>query len=339
MTLLRKFKTVLQTPIWTLQLASGAKSFIDNPIIGSRRLNALGLHRSRVRVAERMCRWRRKRLAAKVPHEWREAFERDGFVVIQNAVPSEDFESLRDAILSREWPAREMRQGDAITRRIAIDGEMLAAVPELKRFLKRADINALFHYVASYRTTPLHYVQTIVSSCVGEDPDPQETLHADTFHASMKSWLFLKPVDVEDGPFTYVPGSHRFTPERMEWEYQRSLVNAQAIDRLSARGSPRIDEEGLTQMGLGPAKALALPENTLVVADTAGFHARGAAQKPGERVELWSYARRNPFLPWLGGDLGSLPGIADRRMGWVWDFTDRFGRPWHDAGLRKPTDD
>ncbi|AOL22042.1 2OG-Fe(II) oxygenase superfamily protein [Erythrobacter litoralis] len=343
MTWLRRLKTALQTPIWTLQLASGTKSFIDNPIIGSRRLNALGLHQSRVRIAERMCRWRRKRLAAKVPHEWRDAFERDGFVVIENAVPSEDFEGLRDAILSQEWPAREMRQGDAITRRIAIDGEMLAEIPELKRFLGRSDINALFHYVASYRTTPLHYVQTIVSSCGGEAPDPQETLHADTFHASMKSWLFLKPVTEADGPFTYVPGSHRFSEARLKWEYERSLVDPRSIDRLSARGSPRVDENALIAMDLGAAEKISVPANTLVVADTSGFHARGSAQCKGERVELWSYARRNPFLPWLGGDLLSLPGIAERRVGWLWSLRDRLerqmGQPWQSVGRRRAIDD
>ena len=189
---MHRLKTALHAPIWALQLASGAKSFIDNPIIGSRRLNARGLHRSRVRIADRMCQWRRRRLAKNIPHEWREAFEREGFVIIENAIAPEEFEALREQLLSQKWPAREMRQGDAITRRVAIDGPMLAAIPQLKRFFEMPEINALFHYVASYRTKPLHYVQTIVSSCGGDDPDPQEALHADTFHASMKSWLFLK---------------------------------------------------------------------------------------------------------------------------------------------------
>lgn len=39
-------------PWWTMQLATGAKSFIDNPLIGSSRLNALGLHVGRVRLAQ-----------------------------------------------------------------------------------------------------------------------------------------------------------------------------------------------------------------------------------------------------------------------------------------------
>ncbi|ARU16688.1 phytanoyl-CoA dioxygenase family protein [Croceicoccus marinus] len=333
---------ILLAPLHVLQLATSAKSFLDHPLIGSRRLNRMGLHRARVRLADRLCRWRRRRLARHVRADWRKAFDRDGFVAIGNAIDPRDFPALRQALLSYEGPAREMRQGDAVTRRMAIDPAMLDAVPQLRTFLARRDIRGLFHYVASYRTEPLHYIQTIVSQCGGNDPDPQETVHADSFHASMKAWLFLNPVRAEDGPFTYVRGSHLYTARRLDWEYRRSLSDPAAIDRLSARGSPRVSDDDLAAMGLGPAEGLAVPANTLVVADTGGFHARGAAAQAGERVEIWSYARRNPFLPWLGGDMLSLPGIAERRVGWLWAFRDRFahriGQPWQPAGVRRPID-
>jgi hypothetical protein len=334
--------TTLLAPVWAVQLLTGAKSFLDNPLIGSRRLNERGLHRARVQLADRLCRWRRRRLAKAVRPDWREAFDRDGFVVIPGIVPDDDFPALREAILHYEGLAREMQQGDAITRRLAIDAEMLQAIPALGALLGRKDIVALLHYVASYRTTPLHYIQTIISKVAGPHEDPQEALHADSFHASLKSWLFLNPVTLEQGPFTYVPGSHRFTPERLDWEHQRSLADPRAIDRLSARGSPRIAAEGLAELNLPQAQAVTVEANTLVVADTVGFHARGPSATSSQRVEIWSYARRNPFLPWLGGDLFSLPGIAERRVGVVWGFRDRMerwiGQPWKPVGRRRPVD-
>ncbi|KPF63755.1 phytanoyl-CoA dioxygenase family protein [Porphyrobacter sp. AAP60] len=335
-------RKALLAPIWALQLATGAKSFLDNPLIGSQRLNRRGLHVGRVQLAAALCDWRRRRLAAKVRPEWREAFDRDGFVAIPDIIPPENFAALREAVLNYEGPAREMRQGDAITRRMAVDPAMLRAVPALQHLLEREDIVALFHYVASYRIAPLHYIQTIVSKAGGNEPDPQETLHADSFHSSLKAWLFLNPVAVEDGPFTFVPGSHRFTPERLAWERARSLADPRAIDRLSARGSPRIGARELAAMKLPAPQALAVPANTLVVADTVGFHARGPSLRSGERVELWSYARRNPFLPWLGGDPSSLPGIAERRVGLVWKVRDRLakqiGQPWQPVGSRTPVE-
>jgi hypothetical protein len=335
-------RKALLAPIWALQLATGAKSFLDNPLIGSQRLNRRGLHLARVRLAAALCASRRRRLAGTVRPEWREAFDRDGFIAISDIVPPDQFAALREAVLSYHGPAREMRQGDAVTRRMAIDPDMLRAIPMLRRLLEREDIRALFHYVASYRITPLHYVQTIVSKAGGNEPDPQEVLHADSFHSSLKAWLFLNPVTLEDGPFTYVPGSHRFTPERLAWEHERSLADPYAIDRLSARGSPRIGERELAAMKLPSAKAVVVDANTLVVADTVGFHARGPSLRSAERVELWSYARRNPFLPWLGWDPSSIPGIAERRAGLVWRVRDRLakqiGQPWQPVGHRAPSE-
>lgn len=342
MNLRAQVRVALLSPIWAAQLLTSAKSFLDNPLIGSRRLNGIGLHRARVKLADALCRWRRRRLARHVRADWREAFDRDGFVVVRDVLPQPEFAALRAAILNYEGPAREMRQGDAITRRLAVDPDMLDKVVPLEKLLARPDLVALFNYVASFRTTPLHYIQTIVSHVGGNEPDPQEAMHADSFHASMKAWLFLNPVTEDDGPFCYVRGSHRFTRERMDWEYHRSLVDPQAIDRLSARGSPRVSREDLVAMKLGELEALALPGNTLVVADTGGFHARGAAARAGERVEIWSYSRRNPFLPWLGGDLLSLPGIAERRVRWLWALRDRFehrfGQPWRPVGQRRALD-
>lgn len=336
-------RRLLLAPLWTVQLLTSAKSFLDNPIIGSRRLNARGLHLARVRLAASLTAWRRRRLARRVRPEWRQAFDRDGFVIIPDVIPSAEFAQLRDAILAYRGPAREMRQGDAITRRLAIDPAMLAAVPDLGQLLARRDLVALFHYVSSFRTTPLHYVQTIASKDGTPEADPQETLHADSFHASLKAWLFLRPVTIEDGPFTFVPGSHRFTTERLAWEHRRSLPDPSSIDRLSARGSPRVSAEDLTAMGLPEPRALAVSGNTLVVADTVGFHARGPSAHASERVELWSYARRNPFLPWLGGDVLSVPRLAERRVNWLWYLRDRLetrlGQPWRPAGVRTATDD
>ncbi len=335
-----RVSALLLMPIWAAALLTSANSFLDNPLIGSQRLNARGLHLARVKLADRLCRWRRSRLASKVRPDWRAAFDRDGFVVIRDIVPPEDFPALRAAILSYQGPTREMQQGDAITRRLAIDPDMIAAIPALAALLRRKDITALFHYVASYRITPLHYIQTIVSKVAADHQDPQEVLHADTFHSSLKSWLFLNSVSDDQGPFTYVPGSHRFTPQRLAWEHQRSLADPRTIDRLSARGSPRVGAQELADMGLPPPVPVAVAANTLVVADTVGFHARGACEQSGERVEIWSYARRNPFLPWLGADLFSLPGIAERRVGIVWAFRDRMkrwiGQPWRPVGRRGP---
>ena len=318
------FLTSLRWPLWVAELATSAKSFADNPLIGSRRLNRLGLHRLRLRAAAAMTAWRRVLLASGLSREDRAAFRRQGYVQWDNALPPEQFERMRAAILRRAWPSRDTVQGHAITRRIAVDPEMLREVPELRALLTSSRWRGLLRYVASSRAEPHYYIQTIFSHRTADEEDPQTDVHADTFHSTMKAWLFLTDVALEDGPFSYVPGSHRLTAERLAWEHEQALAAPDSLDRLSARGSLRAEAADLERLGLPPPHPLAVSANTLVVADTFGFHARAPSLRPSIRVELWAYVRRNPFLPWTGFNIGSLPFIAHRRIAGFWRLQERF---------------
>lgn len=335
--------SILATPWWAAQLATGAKSFRDNPLIGSPRLNALGLHRGRARLAHRLAWARRARLTAGLLPADREAFDRDGFVIVQDFLPPATFAALRDRVLAHRFDTREMRQGNTITRRIAIGPDFLRAVPEAQALLQDARFRALCRYVGSFRSEPLHYIQTILTDSAVPDPDPQTRLHADTFHPTLKAWFFLNDVEEADGPFSYVPGSHRLTPARLAWEHARSLTARTDDDILAARGSLRITPAELDALGLPQARHVPVPANTLVVADTCGFHARVAATRPSRRLELWSFSRRNPFVPWTGADLLSLPGIAERRIDLMWRIRDRLqkrmGQPWQPSGHKLVLDD
>jgi hypothetical protein len=324
-------------PWWALQLATGAKSFVDNPLIGSRRLNEAGLHVARLKLAHAMARSRRRRLAKLIDPADRAAFDRDGFVIKSDFLPIDAFERLREQSRVYRGPAREMVQGDAITRRLALDPEALEAMPEARAFLDNAAFRGLVRYVGSYDSQPFCYIQTILARRFPGQRDPQLNLHADTFHPTVKAWFFLEDVALDDGPFTYVPGSHRLTPERIAWERRRS-IDARDAERLTARGSFRVEAEELASLGLPEPQRFAVPANTLVVADTFGFHARGLAEHASTRVEIWAYGRRNPYLPWVGFDPLSVRGITERRIGWRWQLRDRYkkwvGQPWRSVGRK-----
>ena len=329
----------LLAPIWAAQLATGAKNFSANPIIGSQRLNARGLHGARVKRAHKMAAKRRARLAKLIDPADRAAFDRDGFVEKRDFLPAVQFEQLRASIYTFTGRAREMVQGDTITRRIALGPAALNAVPEARALLRNPVWRGLIRYAGSFDSEPLNYIQSIVSHARKADPDPQTHFHADTFHPTVKAWLFLTDVAEDEGPFCYVPGSHRLTPERLKWERAMSL-KAGRLDRLSAKGSFRVTEAELPGLGLPSPRKFAVPANTLVVGDTFGFHARGPSVRPSVRVEIWAYGRRNPFLPWTGLDPFSLPGIAERRVPYLWGFRDRWkrfvGQPWKDVGMKSP---
>ena len=330
-----------RAPWWALAILTGAKSFFDNPILASRRLNRAGLHVWRKRTAHALADRRRARLAAHLPAELREQFDRDGFIVVPDLLPDADFAALQDDLLHAELETRAHQQGDTITRRVAIGPALRRRFPALAALLDSPRLKGMLAYVASDRSEPLYYVQTIVGGIDASFPDPQVHLHSDTFHPSMKAWLFLTDVADDGRPLTYVAGSHRMTAEREQWERKKTLA-IDSADRLSQRGSLRIETEELATLGLPLPTRFAVRANTLVAIDTSGFHSRADADHPTLRVELWAYSRRTPLLPWTGSHFMSLRPLAIRRAQWLGilvDWLDRRGwmkQHWRAIGQKRP---
>ena len=299
----------IAAPLWPLQLASGQKSFRANPLLGSAALNRRGLHLARVRIAERMAAARRARLAPHVDAASRAAYERDGFLLVEGALPPEDFAALRRDLAERPLRSWERREGSTVTRRGSLDMPDIEGRAPLERLMANPLMADLLRYVAGCGGEPLIHLQTVLAGGDAAGADPQNSLHMDTFHPTAKAWLYLQDVGPEDGPLLYVPGSHRATPERLAWERELSIGAAHAADPEIAAGSFRVDEEMLGALGYPAPRAMTVPANTLVVANTHGFHARKASTRPTSRSEIYGSLRRNPFLPVTGFHLHSMPGL------------------------------
>jgi Phytanoyl-CoA dioxygenase (PhyH) len=336
------WRSWLLAPVHAAALATAAKSFRDNPILGSPRLNRAGLHVGRMRLAGAMAAWRRRRLAHLVGADDIADFSRDGFILKRQYLPPPRFAQLQREALSCSAPARGMLQGDALTRRIPLDRATLRHLPAVRALVESDEWLNLLRYVGSSALTPISYIQTIFARVRPAVVDPQLSLHADTFHATVKAWFFLTDVGEDAGPFTYVPGSHRLTPARLDWERRMSVAARASGDVETQAGSFRIDPGELAGLGLPPPKSFAVPANTLIVADTMGFHARGPSLGPSTRIEIWAYGRRNPFIPWLQWDPAALPFVKQRAVRLSWsaaDFAERLGfgkNPWRDEGRSTP---
>jgi hypothetical protein len=337
------WRRLLLVPLYVLAVATSAKSFKDNPVIGSPQLNRMGLHLARRRIAAPLGRYRRNRLTHLVTAEDRQALARDGFIIKANFLDDATFQALRAEIQALNVPAREAVIGDTLTRLIPLDGRVLPNLPTTRSVLEGKRYRGLLDYVGSFRRRPHLYVQTVFSRHRPEaEPDIQSFYHSDTFHPTVKSWLFLDDVSPDSTPFTYVRGSHIANRRRMAWERRTSITAAQGNDRLTAEGSFRISEEEIKRLGYGAPVSLPVSANTLVVADTSGFHARGTAAGKTMRLSIWAYSRSNPFLPFTGGDLVSLPIIRNYALRIYWAVTDRLKdtrkapRDWRWVGNRSP---
>ncbi len=322
---------------WLAGVAGTDKSFRQNPILGNPRYNEMGLHRKRVKLAAALAEKRRARMARGMKSEDVTAIARDGFYLRHPALPEEEFDALRREIYDTPLPSREMRQGPTTTRMAALTG----AVPHARRFANDRAMHRLMGYTAGRAGPPVVFLQTVIAEAAKDDADPQTALHSDTFHATAKMWLFLEDVGEDDGPFAYVPGSHRLTEERLEWEFQQSLTARDDPRLHHTLGSFRIEENELAALGYGPPRRFAAKANTLIIADTYGFHRRTPSVKNNTRIELHGHLRTNPFVPWNGVMVTSLPGIAQNQANlWFWYLgrRDRQGKPgiWKDVGAVVP---
>ncbi|HEV2336095.1 MAG TPA: phytanoyl-CoA dioxygenase family protein [Stellaceae bacterium] len=322
----------LLTPFWLARVLTQEKSFERNPVIANRWLNERGLHGARVAAAHRLTQARRNRLATRLRPEDRTALDRDGFIVKRDFLPPQLFADLVAQVRGLRTSAREMVEGDTITRRIALEPSILDRLPAVRRLLRMPDYRNLIRYAGSSAAAPMVYLQTILTGSIAGEKDPQTAIHADTFHPTVKAWLYLNDAASEAAPLIYVPGSHRLTPRRLEWERRMALSAPDSPDADTRQGSFRVDPDELTALGLPAPRILNEPANTLIVADTFGFHARGRSPEPSTRVEIWAYGRRNPFLPWLGLDPWSIPAFGLRRPVIHWrllDLAERAGLGRH----------
>ena len=163
---------ILKLPLSLLQVFSSTKSFVDNPILGSLKLNEWGLHRSRCAIAARMATWRRKRLADRLDSADLEAFDKAGIVIKPDFLPAETFEQLRKEVLEQSWETLEMQQGLSITRRIPFDlGTLAKRAPTLAQFVNDK-------------------VVADVSGFHGRTPSPSPTLRFEV-HAALRRNPFL----------------------------------------------------------------------------------------------------------------------------------------------------
>ena len=302
--------TWLLLPWWALQVFSGRKSFVGNPVLGSAALNRRGLHVWRARLAGRLAERRRALLARRVEPADLAAFARDGFVARRGALGPERLDRLRAEVAAYEAPGFEFREGDAVTRRIPLTPRALRAMPAVAELLRQPPWRGLTRYVSSFDAEPMVYIQTVFAGAEeAAAADPQTALHMDTFHPVMKAWLYLDDITDAVGPLVYAPGTHRRTPRREAWERARSVT---ACTTAAKGGAFRVTEAELPRLGARGVHRFDVPAGTLIVADTSGFHARAKSPHASMRVEIYASSRRRPFFPWTRPGLEDLPWIGPR---------------------------
>ncbi len=257
---------------------------------GSPLANRLGLQLARTwimnRRIARACQERRP------VHPAYEALTRDGVASIPDFLPAEVFQAI-----SREFTsAREA--GLLVTAPCVEDNGVIEDLVSVGKHRQ--------HFPVTHSTFRENQsLRDLVGDIIGRTPDTTSLIisvmrqslepttparmigsnyiHADIHFPSVKAWLYLNDIDESNGAFIFAPGSHRLTLGRLAYEYEASVRVAKAKTGGAIRSAvpyglvriPRADQ--LRQMGIRE-KSFVGKANTLVVANTMGFHRRGSFQ-------------------------------------------------------------
>lgn len=320
---MKSLVSILKIPYWILSPLTQAKSFKGNPVIGSKALNWLGLHVARILLARFSFLTRQLILSPMMNRGSRHEYQQNGFLLFENFLSREDVAAIRTDICAYEGEARQLTQGDTATQRILLDENTLHNAPHLNRIAVSKRLRHYLNYTGGKIAAPLLYIQRIRNGGQAGGADPQKNIHSDTFHPTMKAWLFLEDVTEEMGPFTYVPTSQRLTWKRLLWEYRRSVNAATMDDKYSEKGSMRATTEDLKEMSLPSPRGITAKAGTLVIANTNGFHGRGQAAAGSSRLEIWAYSRHNPFNPFPGASLPFARILKNTAMKLFWTRADK----------------
>ncbi len=296
-----------------LSIFSREKSF-DDRWVGSSGLNALGLHIFRVKLA-RLCNTIRYQQTGLKDNNEIKKLRNSGYIKVSDFLPQKTFEAIlteaEESIQKSEavTPVRARQKtgfgekqqhswgfdrfdGGTLNRFVNIDP---ATMPNIDRFCHE---QRLTNYTKAITGRPHKpgaiWIYLTVHGDETINKDDQKSLHRDTFFSSMKFWYFLHPVSMSQGPFAYVTESHKLGSRRAEWESKQAKNAVQAI-RGQRESSFRIDSEGLAKLGLAEPTLHTVPANTLIIADTFGFHKRGQAEIGARRLALYGNLRPHPY--------------------------------------------
>ena len=281
-------KSILQIPL--------VQVFSKEKLVRSSLLNKWGIQPLRMKIATRRYKNRKWSVDPIVAKEAREVAEKgitqiDDFLSPEHfAQVAEECRALRD---EGNWHV-VTQMGPNVIKNINLKEIDLTKYPALKKLMEEPRIEALFEAAEKrplniYDSKNFYFLLQYLVQGDEDTFDPESALHTDTFFNTHKAWLYIDDVKLENGPFVYVENSHLADSEyRRKKEYEYSQIKG-------VKGSRRIPQKEVEEQGL-EEKICTCDKNTLVMANTLGYHRRLNGVGGHDRLTFAISARFNPFF-------------------------------------------
>ena len=160
-----------------------------------------------------------------------------------------------------------------------------------EHLLKNERLLALIREVSGFSTvaSPRGDLDRLYLSARAMSDDPQTELHEDIFCHDWRVWFTINAWTEENAAFTYAPRSQHLSLTRLALEYWNSVAYTRD------GGSWRVGPRAKRWLGIA-ARSVCCPPNSLVLADTCGYHARGVFRQGNVREAIqMSFRHLNPW--------------------------------------------
>ena len=266
--------------------------FSEEKVIKNVMLNFLGLQVIRYCIAKLLYSTRGITNSANLKKSENINFlKKNGFLIIKNYLPEEEFTEFKKDFdpLKFEHKIDNISDGGTFVERKTINYENFTRhgmisnssfineelLDTIKGAENRKEIQIDYFWLDTIR--------------LGESKSCQNDLHTDTFYDTHKIWYFPEAVNKDNGPLIFYPMSHKFSISRMIFEWINSVKYLEA-NSFSWRNKD-VSEFKL----VSEEQSVVVPENTLVIANTHGFHRRSEGKTGEVRNQIHFCARSNPF--------------------------------------------
>jgi hypothetical protein len=269
-------------------VAEITRVFTDAKVVDSRALNLAGVQPFRAVLARFLYKLRRGSHDPMIAE-----LSRTGITVCEDFLPPAAFTTVeREAedYMSESSPTWLHQHGTTEVRHFSLGAVDSERFPHLAQWRGDQQVLALAA-AAERRSCRRGDGGSLVERLTVGDyskPDPQTELHLDTFFNTHKIWLYLDDVSAENAALVYVPGSHLLDSVRLRRDYLESTSTNEE--------SRRVSDDEVRSRGL-ERRVVSCGRNTLVVANTCGYHCRSVGELGASRRALHMTFRFNPFSP------------------------------------------
>ena len=236
---------------------------------------------------------------------------REGIAMIHDFLPPDAFEKVRKeyARIADNADSWKILIRGSNTQRLAfinsLDPSMIRNASTY--FFENPIIHAIFSALEKSSLRDLRVTKAFEELTHGSDEtkDPEAKFHSDIFFNTHKAWLYLDDVTLEHGPLAYVKRSHLLNARQLAAVYKDSCKENE--------GSRRIPAEEIAHRGLAESFCVC-PKNTLLVANTFGYHRRVQGNAGMRRVALQISVRAPSPFQLLFRSSGSVKDIPPLTM-------------------------